>query len=311
MYDRSTREFEFTYRITVPPRALPAKLWVPVPPSNPEQQVISSRFELDSNASSSVYQAGENTVFHSELEPSTVGRRMTLAWRLERRPRLSHLATRRHAIAPDLNLETYLQANSRVPIDGTLGDEARSIVTPGASALENTRVLFHHVIQTYGYDCSGCTPEKGDALGDLQVACDLRRGTCTELHGVLVAYLRAVGIPSKFVFGFNVPSRVDGQIAGYHCWAEAYVPEYGWLPLDVTEARKRPEGPEREFYFGNLDANRVQFSTGRDLTLHPPQASEPVDKFIFPLCEVGTRRFSVTPEFSFRDLGQVARTCVV
>ena len=53
------------------------------------------------------------------------------------------------------------------------------------------------------------------------------------------------------------------MIPGYHCWAEFQVAEYGWVPVDASEAHKRPE--KREALFGGLDENRVQFTYGRDI----------------------------------------------
>ena len=75
--------------------------------------------------------------------------------------------------------------------------------------------------------------------------------------------------------------------------------------MDVSEARKREPGPERDFYFGNLDENRVQFSMDRDLVLSPMPHTGRVDKLIFPLCESSPHGCAIVPEFSFVDLSTV------
>jgi transglutaminase-like putative cysteine protease len=202
----------------------------------------------------------------------------------------------------DLKEGRHLRADARVPTDGQFAAEALSLVESDTTPLRKARVAFEHVLATYAYDSSGCTPDKGDGIGDLHVACDLKTGTCTDLHGLLVSFLRTLGVPARFAFGFNVPKRPEGTIAGYHCWSEVFLPEVGWFPIDVSEARKRDPGPERQFYFGNLDENRVQFSRGRDLTLVPAQRCGPVDKFIFPYAECGTDKIVAWPAFSFRSL---------
>jgi transglutaminase-like putative cysteine protease len=95
-----------------------------------------------------------------------------------------------------------------------------------------------------------------------------------------------------------VPS---GEIGGYHCWAEFYLNGLGWVPVDASEAWKDPA--KREYFFGAHDANRVQFSIGRDLTLAPPQAGPPLNYFIYPYVEVEGKAFlSVSKEFSFREV---------
>ena len=78
--------------------------------------------------------------------------------------------------------------------------------------------------------------------------------------------MRAEGILARFDIGFPVPENKDkGDIPGYHCWAEFYARKTGWIPVDISEAWKA-QG-KRDYFFGSVDANRVQFSTGRDVTL--------------------------------------------
>ena len=75
----------------------------------------------------------------------------------------------------------------------------------------------------------------------------------------------------------------------------------GWIPVDASEAAKNPV--KREYFFGAHDENRVEFSIGRDLTLNPKQAGEPLNYFVYPYAEVDGKAFaSVDKFFSCRDL---------
>jgi hypothetical protein len=58
----------------------------------------------------------------------------------------------------------------------------------------------------------------------------------------------------------------------------------GWVPVDISEADKRPE--MSDYYFGNLTAHRVTFTVGRDLTLVPKQAGPALNFFVYPHVEV-------------------------
>src|SRR5262245_44999480 len=202
------------------------------------------------------------------------------------------------------DMARLLAPHTRVPTAGPVVDDAVRSIVRNASPRERARDVFDHLLRTLVYDPRGCTPERVSELGDLTLACDLQRGTCTEFHGLYVARARALGIPARFAFGFNVPTKPKGQIAGYHCWSEVYLPGTGWFAVDATEAWKRDDPVERSFYFGNLDANRVQFTTGRDISLVPPQRSGPVDTFIFPLAEIAGKRIEVGLKFQFTDLEQ-------
>jgi len=52
--------------------------------------------------------------------------------------------------------------------------------------------------------------------------------------------LRADGIPARFDIGFPLPENKEkGDIAGYHCWAEFYARKIGWIPVDISEGKRR------------------------------------------------------------------------
>jgi transglutaminase-like putative cysteine protease len=202
----------------------------------------------------------------------------------------------------DPALAPFLAANLNVPTDGFIAYQARSVASPADLPQARALAVYDHLLETLEYDWAGCTPDRIADLGNLKKACDLRTGTCTEWHGLYVGYLRALGVPAQFCFGFNIPTKApEGPIPGYHCWAELMMPRAGWFPVDVTEAWKAPE--DREFYFGSLDCNRIQFHVGRDLILRPRQSASVVDKWIFGHAELGGKAFQLEQlAFSYRDL---------
>lgn len=64
----------------------------------------------------------------------------------------------------------------------------------------------------------------------------LKRGVCQDYAHIFIACARSVGVPSRFVSGHFL--RSDGfvhQQAG-HAWAEAYVPNLGWVAFDPANA---------------------------------------------------------------------------
>ena len=70
--------------------------------------------------------------------------------------------------------------------------------------------------------------------------------------------------------------------------------------MDSSEPSKHPE--KRAAFFGGLDANRVEFTRGRDLELEPP-ASETLNYFVYPRVEVdGTVHGGVVQSFSFAEV---------
>ena len=60
----------------------------------------------------------------------------------------------------------------------------------------------------------------------------LRRGVCQDLAHVFIAAARSLGVPARYVGGyFHRNDGVTDQEAG-HAWAEAFVPELGWVAFD-------------------------------------------------------------------------------
>lgn len=193
----------------------------------------------------------------------------------------------------------YLGPDRLVPVTGRLADLAAKEVQGHTGTMKRARALYDYVFRTMRYDKSGT----GWGRGDAEWACDSKRGNCTDFHSLFISMARSQHIPARFEIGFPLPSgKTSGEIAGYHCWAEFYDHQYGWVPVDISEAWK--DQSRRDYFFGAHDVNRVQFSAGRDLRLNPPQAGEPLNYFVYPYVEVDGKTYpNVSNRFSFADVG--------
>lgn len=60
-----------------------------------------------------------------------------------------------------------------------------------------------------------------------------RHGSCRDLAVLFVDACRAVGIPSRFVSGYQEGDR-DQDSRELHAWAEAFIPGGGWRGYDPT-----------------------------------------------------------------------------
>jgi transglutaminase-like putative cysteine protease len=63
----------------------------------------------------------------------------------------------------------------------------------------------------------------------------LRSGVCQDFAHILLAVLRLMDIPARYVSGYVCPkeSGMRGEGAT-HAWVEAYIPYFGWLGFDPT-----------------------------------------------------------------------------
>jgi transglutaminase-like putative cysteine protease len=62
----------------------------------------------------------------------------------------------------------------------------------------------------------------------------LKRGVCQDLTHIFISCARVLGIPARYVGGYF--HRADGvvQQGAGHAWAEAHVPELGWVAFDAA-----------------------------------------------------------------------------
>src|SRR5262249_57082527 len=132
----------------------------------------------------------------------------------------------------------------------------------------------------------------------------------TDFHTLFIAIARARGIPARWSIGFPLAygdgaPATDQTVAGYHCWAEFYAPGVGWLPVDVSEARKHPE--LKDYFFGHLSGNRLLISRARDFVLEPDASGRRRNYLVYPVARVDGRDLEGV-EWSFRYSDVPAQT---
>jgi transglutaminase-like putative cysteine protease len=297
-----SRTFAFRYetRVTqIPAEARVLDLWLPLPQSDPNQTISSLR--IDSPVPIEITREPEygNSVLH--VRAANPGKS-------ELPVALEIVATRRQNAGnkeplDEMARRRLLAADRLVPVDGKIRALAVQVTRGKRTDREKAQAIYDHVTSSMRYDKTG----EGWGRGDAVHACDVRKGNCTDFHSLIIGMARAVGIPARFSIGFPLPEKHgEGQVAGYHCWAELYV-DGSWLPVDSSEAAKNPA--RKDYFFGHHDENRIEFTTGRDLRLQPEPREGPLNYFIYPLAEVdGMPHLQVDRKFSFRDLGTVARS---
>ena len=62
-----------------------------------------------------------------------------------------------------------------------------------------------------------------------------RKGVCQDFAHILIALLRRVGVPARYVSGYLFHSRGERAAEGAtHAWVEAWLPALGWVGVDPT-----------------------------------------------------------------------------
>jgi len=276
---REPARYAFHYEVEPPdlggssPRRV--RIWIPYPAETADQKVLSEnidspwpwRVTRDGFGNRFVYVEGQG-------KPSAPIR---MRFEIERRPSKGARPAA-SAAGTSQDPELYRRPDRLIPLDGMIRAIAEQESEGRRSDAEKIRAFYEYVVRNMRYNKDG----KGWGRGDAVWACTNKRGNCTDFHSLLIGMARSEGIPARFIIGFPIPPGPGGPIPGYHCWAEVYESKRGWVPLDASEAKKTGR---IEAYFGSIPNNRVQFTTGRDLVLEPPQQGPPLNYFIYPYVE--------------------------
>ena len=296
-------DVRYGFRVTeIPADARAILAWVPVPPSNRWQCLQEFWTEDGWPYTALVDPEYGNRFLRFDLSRGVAPDReeldLAVTFRVSRDAARIGDTTREDESPSQASLARHLGPDRLVPTDGRIAQEAERVAAGVGEPFARARRLYEHIVSTVVYDKSG----QGWGRGDARYACDIRAGNCTDFHSLFIGQARALGIPARFVMGLSLPDGAsDGAIAGYHCWAEFYVAGRGWIPIDASEASKRRE--RQDALFGGLDANRIEFTIGRDIHI-PETSAGALNYVIYPYVEIdGSAHGNVATRFSFRDVG--------
>jgi transglutaminase-like putative cysteine protease len=123
--------------------------------------------------------------------------------------------------------EMYLRDSPLAHVNGALRGFAAEATDGAAGALDSMHRLMAALHGTLA-----CQPEEEDAAGSAIEAFALRRGRARDFAHIFIACARWRGVPARFVAGYHVGDKSGG--AGVHEWAEAHIPDLGWVAFDAT-----------------------------------------------------------------------------
>lgn len=306
-YGQRQRHFEFHYEVTVndlPDDAERVDVWLPVPPGTAEQQILSMNIFSPVEGKLDRDEVYGNRFWHATaLRPPPRSWRIRQVVQVVRKEQEGEYKAERaqaHTTAAiiEQGLDVFLRPNRLVPITERFRSIAAEATQNRGGPLARARALYDFVQDRMSYDKSGT----GWGRGDANYACEVGKGNCTDYHSLFIALARTQRIPARIWIGFPLPAAEGrGTVAGYHCWAEFWVEQSGWIPVDISEADKHPQ--RKEYFFGRLDENRIAYTLGRDLVLSPPHTGPPLNFFIYPYVEVDSRRWEkIECRFFYNDL---------
>ena len=228
-------------------------------------------------------------------------------------------------------LSAYLQPATHVILNDDIRKLAASITGGEKNPVIAAHKLYEWTYKNVNYWVKDPDHLKASPVGSTEYCLRTKTGNCTDFHSLFASLAISSGIPTRMVYGSLLKPTLNGieVDASYHCWIQFFAPRLGWLPLDASLANIYAEeiplndknkklvelttstgyhGVDKdkiEYYFGNLDERRVVWSTGRDLTMQPPQEDGPVNSLPKMYVEVdGKQHTDWTRQLTYREISQ-------
>lgn len=283
---------DFEVLINAPEKSRTVRLWLPVPHSDDYQTIGGMKIEGNYTRSAVSRLKTGDLVLYAEWKKPARERRLRLSFKASSSERVRKDFPENEPSVPS-GARKYLEGSKYIPTDGKVRELAVTAADGKKSVRERARAVYGWVVENTFRDPS----IKGCGTGDVERIIAQRGGKCADISSVFVAMARAAGVPSREVFGIRLGKKAEEDVTeGYHCWAEFYLPGYGWVPVDPADVRKAmlTKGLELEnageyvdYYFGAVDEYRIVLSKiGRGVTLTPAQKIPALNYFMYPYAEV-------------------------
>lgn len=276
----------------------PTSIWIPYPISDDTQTISNLTFSGTYSKSHKVSESPEEPhYFHVQWQNEKV-RRLTMTFQATRQEQVFKL---KDSLSPmPAHLSPFLKSSKYLPQTDALQRLVKQIIQDKSSPLKKARAIYDWVVINTKRDPN----VRGCGLGQVAITLARKSGKCADISTVFVALARIAKIPAREIFGIRLgKATLHNQIQditnGYHCWAEFYLPDTGWVPVDPSDVRKimlsqgltiKQAATHVEYYFGNLDANRIALTKGRRGFFFKtiPNQTE-INYFMYPYGEVGAK----------------------
>lgn len=124
-----------------------------------------------------------------------------------------------------------------IPIDAEITDWTAASFRGDRPVLEAALELMHRVHDEFTYE-----PGATIVTTSPHEAFTAKAGVCQDFAQVMIAGLRGLGLPARYVSGYlrTIPPEGQPRLEGAdatHAWAEVWCgPAFGWIGLDPTNA---------------------------------------------------------------------------
>lgn len=168
---------------------------------------------------------------------------------------------------PQYSAETLSLYKSYMSVDQQVLSDVESVTALAAGICGKEKGLYRKARLIYDYMRENYKIQSvlRGGQADYMDLPKRKTGDAFDFAGMYVALCRASGIAAVQLSGVVVD---EGGSSHTHSWAEIYLEDFGWLPVDLSLAcgLKYNGFPARDdcagYYFGNMDNRHIAYSRG-------------------------------------------------
>jgi transglutaminase-like putative cysteine protease len=122
----------------------------------------------------------------------------------------------------------FLRSTALTAVNPVMAAVAREL----SAEAEGDMLGFLHALMTQISEHMTFDEDPTNSGTSAAEAFTLKRGVCQDYAHIFIACARSGGVPSRFVAGHFLRSDGLSQQEAGHAWAEAFVPDLGWIGFD-------------------------------------------------------------------------------
>ena len=226
---------ELMVTVTAPYKTKLLRVWMPIPPSDNVQTLLSSEFEtfpVEVQPQIAAEPVFGNRFAYFEF-PNPQGAMVIrhklriqvseLHWNLDPGKVESH-QTWPESFAP------YLRSESQAVVADVRFEKLLAEIVPQRkNPLLDLERVMHYADKNFKYDHAHASLQASSLH-----ALNQKAGHCSDYHGFCAAMGRLLQQPTRVTYGINTFPKASPS----HCKLEAFLAPYGWVSFDVSETQK-------------------------------------------------------------------------
>jgi transglutaminase-like putative cysteine protease len=230
-----THDVDLMATVTAPYKTKLLRVWMPIPPSDTFQQLVSSQFstfpvEVAPQIAAEPLFGNRFAYFEFPNPQGAMVIRHTLKiqvselhWHLDP-DKVQATSQWPESFAP------YLRSESQAVVaDDRFETLLAEIVPQRKNPLLDLEQVMHYADRSFKYDHKNASLQ-ASSLHALQQ----KAGHCSDYHGFCAAMGRLMQQPTRVTYGINTFPKASPS----HCKLEAFLVPYGWVSFDVSETQK-------------------------------------------------------------------------